>query len=96
MGLLAVAPECQRRGIGRLLVEYGQRLAEGENVPLTLVSSVVGRKLYVGCGFLGLGDLGLGEGEVDRVVMVWEPDGCKRGGGGLVGEMEDGWVVGEQ
>lgn len=43
LGLLAVSVNYQRRGIGGKLVEYGQKLAAKDNLPLTLESSVIGR-----------------------------------------------------
>ncbi|KAF2112894.1 acyl-CoA N-acyltransferase [Lophiotrema nucula] len=76
LGGLAVSPNHQRRGIGRELVEHGQKLATKENVPCTLSSSIIGRDLYRKCGFKIIDVQHVVEGP-DEVVMAWEPEHLK-------------------
>ncbi|KAF1973898.1 acyl-CoA N-acyltransferase [Bimuria novae-zelandiae CBS 107.79] len=76
LGLLCVSPKHQRRGIGSLLLKQGQKLATDEKLPLTLESSVVGRKLYLKSGFKNVGEAKLCE-EFADVLMVWEPAGME-------------------
>jgi hypothetical protein len=56
-------------------VQYGQRIAEEEKVPVTLNASVVGKELYKKCGFKVVHKEELVEG-LFSVFMVWEGDGC--------------------
>jgi GNAT superfamily N-acetyltransferase len=57
---LFTLPEWQGRGVGRLLVQWAiERADRGEEpVPLYLESSVQGRRLYEGCGFVKMSDEG--------------------------------------
>lgn len=48
---LSVAPEAQRRGVGRALLRWGVERGEEEGVPVVLESSEAGRGLYAGAGF---------------------------------------------
>lgn len=73
-----------------MLVQHGQRLAAGEGIPLTLESSVVGRKLYVKQGFEIASEEVVGDGFV-AVSMVWRGGGEKGEGEGKgEGEVEKG------
>ena len=47
-----VAPAHQRRGAGKLLVEWGTKKADELGVRCFVESSLVGRKLYENCGFV--------------------------------------------
>ena len=77
LGVLAISPNHQRKGVGGKLVRYGQDLAAKENLPITLEASVGGRGLYMKEGFkiVEEGELGV-ENVAEYVVvsMVWEPE----------------------
>ncbi|KAL1953300.1 hypothetical protein VTO42DRAFT_3030 [Malbranchea cinnamomea] len=51
---IAVHPAHQRRGIGRLLMQWGLDVAERLNVPVYLEATYEGLPLYEKCGFLRL------------------------------------------
>lgn len=84
---LAVAPEYQRRGVGRMMVQWGleraeaetaERLAVGrEPVPVTLIASATGPYLYRSMGFkvLGWEDASFMEVSEGGSSMVWDPSG---------------------
>ncbi|KAK5272937.1 hypothetical protein LTR99_002333 [Exophiala xenobiotica] len=71
---LPVAPAYHRRGIGSALVEYVQRIASNDNLPVVLFASVKGRPMYKRAEFLELGPATLGTGYVSE-AMVWYPNG---------------------
>ena len=68
--MLAVSPEYQRHGIGTMLVEFGQKLARDDGVPLTLDASPVGTKLYEKRGF-SVANKGVG---MEGPMTVWKPE----------------------
>lgn len=70
--LIAVDPDCQGQGIGRLLVQWGIDQADAERVPVGLESSVKGRMLYEKLGFRTFKTVDGFEG-VETAMMVWEP-----------------------
>ncbi|KAF2190005.1 acyl-CoA N-acyltransferase [Zopfia rhizophila CBS 207.26] len=76
LGMLAVSPKYQRRGIGGKLLKHGQKLAAHDNVPVLLESSVVGRRLYEKSGFKVVNQSKIAEG-LDGVTMLWEPENMK-------------------
>ena len=76
LSIIGVSPQHQRRGIGRMLVERGQKLATEEGLPLTLQSSIAGRGLYAKLGFKMVGGIKIYDGFTDG-LMVWEPDEMK-------------------
>jgi len=48
---LGVVPERQRKGVGSLLLRWGLERAREEGLPVSLISSEEGRKLYAKYGF---------------------------------------------
>lgn len=51
LNLLFVDDEYQRKGAGRLMVEWGNRLADTMMLPLWVEASKQGRGLYASCGY---------------------------------------------
>lgn len=72
LGLLAVSPRHQRRGVGAKMLQYIQAIANEENVPVSLEASEVGKELYLKCGFKVINYVEYTEGLWD-IDMVWEP-----------------------
>ncbi|MCJ1471615.1 hypothetical protein MMC13_000255 [Lambiella insularis] len=85
---LAVAPEYQRRGVGRTLVDWGLQRAEAETqervaggkapVPVALVGTALGLHLYRSLGFKVVGwedDSYLDAAADGGSVMVWDATG---------------------
>ncbi|MDI1484888.1 MAG: hypothetical protein OHK93_000022 [Ramalina farinacea] len=54
---LCVDPTWQRRGVGKRLIEVGQKEARREGVKVVLTSSEVGARLYTHMGFERIGEL---------------------------------------
>jgi hypothetical protein len=46
------SPKHHRRGAGKLLVEWGAKKADEMGVTCFVEASLVGRRLYEGCGFV--------------------------------------------
>jgi GNAT superfamily N-acetyltransferase len=86
VGLLAVSPRHQRRGVGGKLLKYIQDIATEENLPITLEASVAGQGLYLKSGFKVINETEIAEGLFD-VDMVWEPEHLK---GKFLEKTEDG------
>jgi ribosomal protein S18 acetylase RimI-like enzyme len=74
--MIMVSPKHQRRGIGQKLLDHAQAMARGEDLPITLEASVMGRGLYAKFGFKVVDETEIAEG-VHSVAMVWEPEGSK-------------------
>lgn len=53
---MAVDPECQGRGIGKMLLEADCKLADQAGQDVYLESTVAGKKLYQSYGFESLGE----------------------------------------
>ncbi|KAI1450967.1 acyl-CoA N-acyltransferase [Annulohypoxylon stygium] len=70
LSVIAVDPEQQRRGIGRLLMQWGINLAEQLNLPIYLESSRPGLGLYEAVGFERLTHVSL----VHREEVTGLPD----------------------
>jgi ribosomal protein S18 acetylase RimI-like enzyme len=73
LAFIGVSPRHQRQGVGKLLVERGQKLAREEGLPLTLEASVPGRGLYAKLGFKTVGEVRVSE-EIRNPMMLWEPE----------------------
>lgn len=71
---IAVAPEFQRQGVGKLLLQWGMERAREENVPVTLSSTPAGKALYEGSGFKPCGTWKWHK-KVDETytMMRWDP-----------------------
>lgn len=92
--LLGTHPDFRRRKVGKTMLQWGFERAREDNVPLALIATVIGEKLYLSTGFkevnridmLPEGNGALSELDVgDRkgkgmswAVMVWEPEGMHR------------------
>jgi GNAT superfamily N-acetyltransferase len=77
---LSVVPEYHRRGVGKALMEPGLQMAQEQNAPITITSSVLGKYLYDGLGFKTLGYIECeieGKGKTGVTAMVWAPEGWK-------------------
>ena len=76
LGLLMVHPDYQRRGAGKILVEWGLDMADREGLPCWLQATPQGRGLYSKCGFEIVGDMDIdmskygGEGIYRYVCML--------------------------
>ena len=49
--LLGTHPDFRRRGVGTMMLQWGFERAREDNVPLILVATVTGEKLYLSTGF---------------------------------------------
>ena len=103
---LCVEPAWQRRGVGKRLIEVGQKEARREGVKVVLTSSEVGAKLYTHMGFVRIGELKIegwrrvclerkaGEGEEKEEADV-QNNGVvvRKAGEEAKGNEEDWWIV---
>ena len=64
--ILGTHPDFRRRGVGKVMLEEGFRRARVDGVPLVLVASVMGEKLYLNAGFR----------EVNRIPMLPGDEGA--------------------
>ena len=71
---LATDPAVQHRGVGGMLIEWGQEQACREGVCVGLTASMVGQELYRKKGFRLYGVIPC-DGFMDVPMMVWEPEG---------------------
>jgi len=92
--LLGTHSDFRRRGVGKLMLQWGFERAREDNVPLILTATVMGEKLYLSTGFREVNrlhmlpeendtlkqiDLGQGKGKgMSSAAMVWEPEGMRR------------------
>lgn len=49
--LLGTHPDFRRRGVGKMMLQWGFERAREDNVPLILIASIIGEKLYLSNGF---------------------------------------------
>ncbi|KAJ9610695.1 hypothetical protein H2200_005472 [Cladophialophora chaetospira] len=82
--LLYIHPEWQRKGIARLLLQWGMERAREENVPLGVKGSPIGGLAYKACGFQSVGGTRFGGwfdelefGGVPHQFWLWEPEGSQ-------------------
>ncbi|KAF2635409.1 acyl-CoA N-acyltransferase [Massarina eburnea CBS 473.64] len=74
--VVAVHPDYQRQGIGKLITEYGLRVAEQAGLPVYLEASTMGTGLYEKLGFRRVREKLVHKGEdVEVPLMVWVPQG---------------------
>jgi len=86
---LCVDPAFQRRGVGGMLIDWGQEQATLEGCPVGLTASMIGQELYRKKGFRAYGHISC-EGFQDVPMFVWEPEGME----GWWGTKNDGRVKG--
>ncbi|KAF9630654.1 hypothetical protein BFW01_g1216 [Lasiodiplodia theobromae] len=71
---VAVDPKFQRRGVARMLLEWGMARAEKENVPVHLSATPAGAPLYRSLGFRGVGKWTWRPNqEAEWEIMRWDP-----------------------
>lgn len=84
--VVAVAPEYQKKGVGKLLVDFGIEVARQARLPIYCESSQEGLRLYEQKGFKHLvgalkkketGFEGQEGGEEDVPLLVWVPEGAQ-------------------
>jgi ribosomal protein S18 acetylase RimI-like enzyme len=71
---LGVNPQYQRKGIGRMLLDWGVERANSENVPVLLESTAYGEGLYRKAGFLDFDRVELTE-SIGMPAMILPPPG---------------------
>ena len=86
---LATDPRFQHRGVGSMLIAWGQEQARREGVCVGLTASIVGQGVYLKMGFRMYGVIPC-PGFRDMPMMVWEPDGKE----GAWGVYKDGKLKG--
>ena len=87
---LCVDPAFQRRGVGGILLEWGQKQAARERCPVVLTASMKGQQLYRKKGFRAYGIVPC-EGFMDVPMFIWEPPGME----GWWGTKADGKAKGQ-
>jgi len=77
---LAVLPRFQKSGVGGELVEWGLRQARTRGTKAYVVSSPLGKALYLKKGFKVLGELSLRDGKDHflNALMLWDVHGIER------------------
>lgn len=84
--VVAVDPEFQRQGVGKLLMEEALRIARQAGLPIYLESSREAVRLYEGLGFRRIkGEkvvhsaevVGEGKENYEVPLMVWVPEGAE-------------------
>lgn len=78
---LATDPKFQHRGVGSMLIAWGQEQARREGICVGLTASIVGQGVYLKKGFRMYGVIPC-PGFMDVPMMVWEPEG-KEGSWGV-------------
>jgi ribosomal protein S18 acetylase RimI-like enzyme len=69
---LAVSAKHQGQGIGKALIQWGQKFAVDHQLPVTLEASVTGRIVYGKLGFMII-DRETVSASFEGVAMLWEP-----------------------
>lgn len=82
--MLGTCPKYRRKGVGKMMLQWGFERATQDHVPLVLVASVEGQRLYQSTGFQEFNrtnlelDIEIRGSRVIRVTeMVWEPKGFR-------------------
>ena len=73
---IAVPPNHQHKGVGKALMQWGMKVAAEEQVPVTLESSKIGRRMYSSLGFVVIEQSVMWD-EFDGIAMLWEPPAVK-------------------
>ena len=85
---LCVHTDFQRRGIGSMMIKWGQEQAEKEGCPIGLESSMVARPVYLKNGFRIYENIHIKDFPLDDVpIFIWEPKGMEGKWGGARGKM---------
>ena len=87
---LCTDPAFQRRGVGGMLIDWGQKQATLEGCPVLVTASLVGGQLYRKKGFRPYGKTPCA-GIPDIPLFIWEPEGME----GWWGTKADGKVKGK-
>lgn len=84
IGMIAVHPDHQRKGVGAMLMQWGMDKAAEENVPIWLTATPVGEGLYRKLGFIVQSDWQWAPAKTEQQrktrtfkAMSWEPDSLK-------------------
>ena len=81
---LAVAPKCQGKRIGSVLINDLKRIARGYGAVLALTSKNMSRAVYLRHGFREIGMLKFEHTGVESPAMIWEPEeGIKANSAGV-------------
>ncbi|KAL8789771.1 MAG: hypothetical protein Q9195_006663 [Heterodermia aff. obscurata] len=88
---LATDPKFQHRGVGGMLIAWGQEQARKEDVCVGLTASMVGQSVYRKKGFRIYGKIPCPD-FPDVPMMIWEPEG-KEGAWGLYKDGKQKGVV---
>jgi len=75
---LGVDPRFQRKGVGKQLLQWGVKRSNEEGIPIGLVASPVGCKLYRSVGFENAGIPEIGGLPIKDAMMVRWPNWTKR------------------
>lgn len=73
--VLAVAPKCQRRGVGSQLLQWGMNQAASFQLPVVVAATTSGEHLYSKHGFKQCGKIDFENSQFSWTSLVWRPNG---------------------